>query len=127
MRKITATEKTHLQDFLFQTLKDLKKTKIKQILKFGSVRVNDRVSTWYQHPLKPGDRIEILGKERAAVEKSKSELGMKIPYEDKDLLVVEKPAGLLTMGTEREKEATLLPLLRSPGRSVSSILRFSAT
>ncbi|MDD5227161.1 MAG: S4 domain-containing protein, partial [Candidatus Omnitrophica bacterium] len=63
MRHFSVPEKTLLQDFLFTALKDLKKTKIKQILKFGSVRVNGRIVTWYQHPLKPGDKIEILSKE----------------------------------------------------------------
>ena len=117
MRSFSVTEKTLLQDFLFQVLKDLKKTKIKQILKFGSVHVNGREVTWYQHPLKPGDKVEILGKERASVERSKTELGLKIVYEDSDLLVVEKPAGLLTMGTEREKEATLYFMLNEYERS----------
>lgn len=117
MRSFSVQEKILLQDFLFKTLKDLKKTKIKQILKFGSVRINDRVTTWYQHPLKPGDKVEILGKERASVERSKAELGLKVVYEDSDILVVEKPAGLLTMGTEREKEATLYFMLNQYERS----------
>ena len=111
MRILPVSEKALLQDFLFTALKDLKKTKIKQILKFGSVHVNGREVTWYKHPLKPGDKVEILGKERAFVERSKKELGMKIVFEDDAILVVEKPAGLLTMGTEREKEATLYFML----------------
>ncbi len=117
MRHFTVTDKILLQDFLFATLKDLKKTKIKQILKFGSVHVNGREVTWYQHPLKPGDKVEILGKERAAAERSKTELGIKIHFEDKDILVAEKPPGLLTMGTEREKEATLYFMLNDYERS----------
>ena len=117
MRSFLVPEKTLLQDFLFTALKDLKKTKIKQILKFGSVHVNGREITWYRHPLKPGDKVEILGKERASAERSKAELGLVIVYEDKDLLVVEKPAGLLTMGTEREKEATLYFMLGEYERS----------
>jgi 23S rRNA pseudouridine1911/1915/1917 synthase len=117
VRAFSIKEKTLLQDFLFVVLKDLKKTKIKQILKFGSVHVNGREVTWYQHPLKPGDKVEILGKERAAVERSKTGLGLKIVFEDEDLLVVEKPAGLLTMGTEREKEATLYFMLNEYERS----------
>lgn len=117
MRRFSISEKTFLQDFLFTVLKDLKKTKIKQILKFGSVHVNGREVTWYRHPLKPGDKVEILGKERASAERSKAELGLVIVYEDEDLLVVEKPAGLLTMGTEREKEATLYFMLNEYERS----------
>jgi len=117
VRSFSVPEKILLQDFLFQVLKDLKRTKIKQILKFGSVHVNGREVTWYQHPLKPGDKVEILGKERASVERSKTELGLKIVYEDDAVLVVEKPAGLLTMGTEREKEATLYFMLNGYERS----------
>lgn len=116
-RRYQVREESRLQDFLVKTLKDLKKTKIKQILKFGSVRVNGRVTTWYQHPLKPGDQIEILSKRSASAERSKTTLGLKIVHEDEDLLVVEKPAGLLTMGTEREKEATLYFMLNEYERS----------
>ncbi len=119
MRIFPVTEKILLQDFLFATLKDHKKTKIKQILKFGSVHVNGREVTWYQHPLKPGDKVEILSKERAATERSKTDLGLKIHFEDKELLVVDKPAGLLTMGTEREKELTLYFMLTEYVRSQS--------
>jgi 23S rRNA pseudouridine1911/1915/1917 synthase len=117
VQSFSIQEKILLQDFLFTALKDLKKTKIKQILKFGSVHVNGREVTWYRHPLKPGDKVEILGKQRASAERSRAELGLKIVYEDSDLLVVEKPAGLLTMGTEREKEATLYFMLNEYERS----------
>lgn len=49
-------------------------------------------------------------------------LGLAILYEDKDLLVVDKPAGLLTVATEREKTRTAHSLLteyflRGCGRS----------
>lgn len=117
MRTFSVEEGTPLQKFLFIALKDLKKTKIKQILKFGSVHVNGREVTWYMHPLKPGDKVEILGKERASAERSKTALGLAIAYEDSDVLVVEKPAGLLTMGTAREKEATLYFMLTEYERS----------
>jgi len=117
VRKFSVAEETFLQDFLFKNLADLKKTRIKQILKFGSVCVNGRVTTWYQHPLKPGDHIEILSKQSASVERSKAALGLTIVYEDSDLIVVEKPSGLLTMGTAREKEATLYFMLNEYERA----------
>ena len=37
--------------------------------------------------------------------------GIEVLYEDKDILVVNKPAGLLTVATEREKSRTALSLL----------------
>ena len=36
---------------------------------------------------------------------------LKILYEDKDIIVVNKPAGLLTIATENEKEKTLYHLV----------------
>ncbi len=37
--------------------------------------------------------------------------GVKILYEDKDIIVVEKPSGLLTMGTDRDKSRTVHTIL----------------
>lgn len=37
--------------------------------------------------------------------------GMKLLYEDKDILVIDKPSGLLTMGTERDKTRTAYCLI----------------
>jgi len=37
--------------------------------------------------------------------------GIKIVYEDRDILVIDKPPGLLTMGTETEKENTAYSVL----------------
>jgi tRNA pseudouridine32 synthase/23S rRNA pseudouridine746 synthase/23S rRNA pseudouridine1911/1915/1917 synthase len=43
--------------------------------------------------------------------KKRQPKGLKILHEDKDLIVVEKPAGLLTVGTDRDKSRTVHYLL----------------
>ncbi len=108
---MTVQEQALLLEYLFKKLAPQTKTSIKQILKHGSVRVNGRTVTLHRHALKPGDRLEILGPKAAAFEQFKSRLSFKIVDEDPDLIVVEKPAGLLTMGTETEKEKTLYFML----------------
>lgn len=120
MRYFSVQEAIPLQDFLLNVLRNIKKTKIKQLLKFGSVLVNGRKVTWYRHSLKPHDKVEILDKERADAQRLKSALDLKILFEDSDILVAEKPAGLLTMGTEREKEQTLYFKLNEYVRSQSN-------
>jgi RluA family pseudouridine synthase len=57
--------------------------------------------------LKPGDLVEILTVRAATAEKLKKRLAFKLIYEDAHVIVVDKPAGLLTMGTETEKEDTV--------------------
>ncbi len=100
-------EKSFLLEYLFGHFARLKKTKVKQILKYGSVRVNGRVVTSHRHELKPGDTLDFLNEKDALAERLKTRLDFPIVYEDRVLLVVEKPAGILTMGTEHEKEETL--------------------
>ena len=51
------------------------------------------------------------GRELKRPSKKYKPKGMNILFEDKDILVVDKEAGLLTMGTEREKEKTAYFLL----------------
>src|SRR3989338_4584448 len=107
MRLHSVTEPSFLLDYLFKHFPDLRKTKVKQILKYGSVRVNGRIVTLHRHPLKPGDTIEFLSEKTAFMERLKTGLRFPIVYEDEALIVVEKPAGLLTMATEKEKENPL--------------------
>ncbi len=111
MEKLQVKERAELLDYLFKALAHYKKTKVRQMLKFGSVRVNGRVVTLHRHALKPGDVIDFLGEKAASVERMKERQQYKIVYEDHDIIVTEKPAGLLTMGTEKEKEKTLYFML----------------
>ena len=107
MKTLRVTEPSLLLDYLFKHLAGLKKTKVKQILKYGSVRVNGRIVTSHCHALKTGDAVDFLSEKDAVTEHLKAELDFPIVYEDSEILVVDKPAGLLTMGTDREKERTL--------------------
>jgi 23S rRNA pseudouridine1911/1915/1917 synthase len=107
MKPLQVSAPSPLLEYLYASLKDLKKTKVKQMLKFGSVRVNGKITTSHSHPLKPGDKVDFLGKKEAATERARKELQLDILHEDKDVIVVNKPAGLLTMSTETESERTL--------------------
>ena len=60
------------------------------------------VVTRFDAPLTPGQRVELLPKTSAGA----AELPFPILYEDDGLLVVDKPAGLLSMGNEKERRRT---------------------
>ncbi len=108
MRRFTVAADCLLQDFLLQSRSPLlNKTKIKQLLKFGAILVNGEKTHFYREELTAGDIVEILDKNQSIAQKSREDLRLKIIFEDSDILVVEKPSGLLTMGTEEEKRQTL--------------------
>ncbi len=88
--------------FLFAAWPEVKRTKVRQWLKHGAVAVNGRPITRFNHPLKHGDVISIRAK-KDVVADDQLPPGMKILLEDAVLLVIEKPAGLLSMASETER------------------------
>ncbi len=101
-----------LLPFLFETLEGWSKKTIKQRLQGSSVAVNGVVTTKHDHILLENDVVEVgvvqkTGKAVPSVKK------LEILYQDKDLIAVNKPAGLLSVGTNRENREHALALLRA--------------
>ena len=94
-----------LLEFLFSEHPDTKKKQVRTWLKFGCIAVNDRPVTRFDYKLKPGDKVTIRSKGLAAPE-SKLPSGIRIRHEDDDLLVIEKPAGLLSIASAGEQDKT---------------------
>jgi 23S rRNA pseudouridine1911/1915/1917 synthase len=72
--------------------------------------VNGKVITQFDHALKPGDTVRIRPKGMAAPE-TKLAGGIRIRHEDADILVIEKPAGLLSIASPSEEEKTAYAFL----------------
>lgn len=93
-----------LLQFLFEALPHRSRNSVKSILGRGQVKVDDYIVTQFNYVLEPGQTVEIL-KNRAAIREN-ALVGLKIQYEDEDLIIVEKDAGLLSIASEKEKEFT---------------------
>ncbi|MBZ5497595.1 MAG: RluA family pseudouridine synthase [Acidobacteriia bacterium] len=81
---------------------------LRQLLQHGRVRLNGETSKIAARRVAPGDRIEIVAQGSSPPPVH----GLKIVYEDKDILLVEKPPGLLTVATPHEQEKTAYAYLR---------------
>lgn len=106
----TATAPAELLTFLFATWPEVKRTQMKQWLKYQAVLVNGRPVTQFDHPLAPGD-VVALRTGKFATPKIELPGGLKIAYEDAAVVVIDKPAGLLSMATPAEPEKTAYALL----------------
>ncbi|OGW81020.1 MAG: hypothetical protein A3G33_01435 [Omnitrophica bacterium RIFCSPLOWO2_12_FULL_44_17] len=101
MNKILkVTRETTLLNFLFASFPDINKTRMKQFLKHQCVSVNHAVMTQFDHSLKPGDQVHLETSKARAITPA-SQFHIKIVYEDDDILVIQKPAGLLTIATDK--------------------------
>lgn len=97
--KYIVKEKIKLLDFLYKNISKSKNT-IKKILKDNTYVNNIKISK-FDYLLKENDIVEIKSKIN----------NIDILYEDKNIIVINKPSGLLTVGTTNEKEKTAYHLV----------------
>lgn len=104
-KPLPVTSPSRLQDFLFQSFPDVKKLKVKQWLKHGSVQVNKQVVQRHDHPLQPGDVVTLFSREEVQV-KTLLPRNLRIVYEDDAIIVIDKPADMLSIASQAERETT---------------------
>ncbi|MCK5804960.1 MAG: RluA family pseudouridine synthase [Lentisphaeria bacterium] len=106
----TVERPAELLAFLFACRSEVKRTKVRQLLKHGSVEVNGRSITRFNHPLQTGDVVSIRTKGEVRAE-GLLPPGMKVLFEDASLIVIEKPENLLSMASETERDKTAYAFL----------------
>ena len=104
--KLIVEKEGELLDYLYKNI-DMPKKRIKQYLTHGSIFVNNNRTTQYNYKLIPGMNIVI-----DTDNKNKKELPFNILFEDEHIIVVNKPSGLLTIATAKEKDKTLYHIVR---------------
>ncbi|MCI6161777.1 MAG: RluA family pseudouridine synthase [Prevotellaceae bacterium] len=89
------TEEQPLLEFLLQKVKNESRSKIKSTLKGKGIKVNGKCITQFDYPLKPDMKVAV-SKTKKNNEVLRSRF-VKIVYEDRFLVVVEKNIGILSM------------------------------
>ena len=104
--RLTVTHNQPLLAYLLSVLEQ-RCAAVKNLLKFGAVRVNGEIVRQFDHPLMPGDEVTVSNLHAAAAIDSLERARIRLIYEDDALIVVDKPSGLLTVATDRENADTL--------------------
>ena len=104
--KLVVKNDSTLLDYLYENL-DMPKKRIKQYLTHGAIFVNNNRTTKYDYKLISGMTINI-----DTDSKNKKSLPFDILFEDEHIIVVNKPSGLLTIATAKEKDKTLYHIVR---------------
>ncbi|RLA69209.1 MAG: RluA family pseudouridine synthase [Epsilonproteobacteria bacterium] len=112
--KFQVKARTKLLEFLFTALSGWSKKKVKQRLQNASITVNGVATTKHDFIIEVGDVVEIDGVPGTFSKKSSVETlkNLEILYQDKDLIAINKPSGLLSVGTTQETKQHALTLLR---------------
>jgi 23S rRNA pseudouridine1911/1915/1917 synthase len=107
--RLTVKANTTLLPFLIAQLKGWSRSTVKQRLRSGCVMVNDEQVTRHDHDLSAGDQVLV---EAAARGTSGLQPRLEILYEDRDLVAINKPAGLLSVRSPKDNESHALGILR---------------
>lgn len=99
----TTDESIELLQFLMLKLSHKGRNKVKGLLTHRQIAVDGKIMTRHNYLLHPGQQVEVLGVRGPMKDEL---LGIRILFEDDDLIVIDKPAGLLSMATEQERERT---------------------
>ncbi|MHB2017703.1 MAG: RluA family pseudouridine synthase [Candidatus Xenobia bacterium] len=105
-----------LSEFLREALGGARKSRVQNLLRFKAVDVNEQVVVRGDAMLAAGDvvRVRFDGSSTGAVSLSH---GLRILHEDRNFFVLDKPAGLLTVATDTEKERTAWSILQTATRA----------
>ncbi|MDU1903716.1 MAG: RluA family pseudouridine synthase [Dysgonomonas sp.] len=100
LQEIKVDEEKELLTFLID--KNVRKSRnaIKSLLTHKQIYINQKIVTQYNYELKKGDIITIQKHDIKFDEKKLK--GLTIIYEDKDIVVVDKDSGLLSVSTGKE-------------------------
>jgi 23S rRNA pseudouridine1911/1915/1917 synthase len=101
-----------LDRYLAEKLPDRSRASLQELIREGFVTVNGRPAR-PASPLKPGDRVTVELPPPAPTTATAEDIPLTVIYEDEDLAVIDKPAGLTTHPAPGHPAGTLLNALLS--------------
>lgn len=103
--RIQVSEEGSLLDYVLKSETGYSRTKLKSLLKNDCFSINDQVTTQFNQAVKPGDIIKIQAfNKRAGID-------FEIVYEDEEIIVINKPSGILSVPFDMEDRYTAFHLV----------------
>jgi len=99
-----------LDRFLAERLPALSRTRVQELIRDARVIVNGR-TVRASHKLEPGERVEVEVLQRPPLAAKPEEIPIEVLYEDADLAVINKSAGIIVHAGAGETSGTLVNAL----------------
>ncbi|WP_090055568.1 RluA family pseudouridine synthase [Celeribacter neptunius] len=100
----------------------LSRSRLTKLLAEGAVKINDAVVTDQKAKVAEGDRVEITVEEAAEIALVAEDIPLEVIYEDEDLIVINKPVGMVVHPAPGSPSGTLVnALMHHCGDSLSGI------
>jgi len=106
----TVKKEEELLTFLMTNIKDKTRNKIKAMLTHKQIKIGKDITSQYNHLLKAEDKVTVSWD---GPFKKENYDGVKIVFEDDDIIVINKRSGLLSIGSAKEKRQTAYRIVTS--------------
>src|SRR5436190_15601410 len=106
--------------FLVKSLPDFSRSRIQQLIRAGFVRVGGATARPNQ-PVRSGNEIEVTEPPPEKIETEPEAIPLMILFEDDDLIVINKPAGMTVHPGAGQREHTLVNALLSHCAGLSGV------
>ena len=117
-----ALEASRLDKALVSAFPDVSRARFQALIAEGAVSVEGATVTEARHKVKPGNQLRVVLPEAAPALPQAEAMALSIVYEDKDLVVIDKPAGLVVHPGAGNETGTLVnALIAQCGDSLSGI------
>ena len=123
LRRFTASAEDagrRLDLYLASRLPDLSRTRIQELIDQGRVHISERLARRAQRVM-PGDIIDIEILPRPPLRAAPEEIPLDVLYEDEDVIVVNKPAGMVVHAGAGAARGTLVNALLHHFSKLSSL------
>jgi len=115
---LAANSATRLDHWLVEQCPQLSRARLQELIQSGSVLVNGAIAKPSQK-LRGGERVIIEASERPPLRAEAEAIPLKIVYEDDDVLIVDKPAGMNVHAGAGNSRGTLVNALLGRGQNLS--------
>jgi len=109
---------TRLDRFVAVHASELSRARVQELIDSGLVQVNGQPSKPSQK-LRGGERVTVQPEPRAALKAEAESIPLDVLYEDDDLIVINKPAGMIVHAGAGNSTGTLVNALLGRGQSLS--------
>ncbi|MGL4980633.1 MAG: RluA family pseudouridine synthase, partial [Fusobacteriaceae bacterium] len=101
-----------LMKFLIEKLDGQSRNNIKTLLAHDQITVNEDHIRQFNHELKVGDVVGVNFTASREIKVNKTSKGIKVIFEDNDIVAIEKDSGMLSISTDKEREKTAYSMLK---------------
>jgi len=112
--------KMRLDQFLAKRLPEYSRSRLQQLIRTGFVRLNEQ-STRPRQIVRAGDKIDLIEPPLEKIDVRPEPIPLEVLFEDGDLIVINKPAGLTVHPGAGHREHTLVNALLSHCATLSGI------